>query len=150
MWRVENVSRVEEKKKLISLPSVKQIHSANIFLCRVTNNYTRQIYFFVECICLSSVSTNGHSTNVLTDGTRTNGCPRGGSLPSAQLLPSVFFSGLPSAKLCRVFFASFTECNYFAECFFYSTRQRASLPSARQNALGKHSCTQQTSSFRQW
>ena len=34
--------------------------------------------------------------------TRTNGCPRGGSLPSALLLPSVFFSGLPSAKLCRV------------------------------------------------
>ena len=104
--------KVRREKKLVSLPSVKQIHSANIFLYRVPNNYTRQTYFFAECICLPSVSTNRHSANVLKDGTRTNGCLRGGSLPSAQLLPSVFFSGLPSAKLCRVFFV------FFAEYFF--------------------------------
>ena len=83
MWIVEKVSRPEEKKKLISLPSDNQIHLANIFLYRVPNNYTRQTYFFAECICLPSLSTNGHSANVLTDGTRTNGCPRGRSLPSA-------------------------------------------------------------------
>ena len=69
MWRAEKVLRLEEK--------------TNLFLCRVPNKYTQQTYFFTECICLPSVSTNGHSTNVLTDGTRTNGCPRGGSLPSA-------------------------------------------------------------------
>ena len=72
-----------EEKKLVSLLSAKQIHSANIFLCRVPNNYTRQTYSFAECICLPSVSTNRHSANVLTDGTRTNGYPRDGSLPSA-------------------------------------------------------------------
>ena len=75
--------KVRREKKLVSSPSAKQIHSASIFLCRVPNIYTRQIYFFAECICLPSVSTNGHSANVLTDGTQTNGCPRGGSLPSA-------------------------------------------------------------------
>ena len=35
--------------KHISLPSARQLHSANIFLCRVLDNYTRQTYFFAEC-----------------------------------------------------------------------------------------------------
>ena len=75
--------KVRREKKLVSLSSAKQIHSTNIFLCPVLNNYTRQTYFFAECICLLSVFINEHSTNVLTNGTWTNGCPRGGSLPSA-------------------------------------------------------------------
>ena len=82
------------------------------------NNYTRQTYFFAECfcsfaecICLSSVSTNGHSANVLTDGTRTDECPRGGSLPSV-----FFVCRVPNFAEC--FFAFFAKCNYFAECFF--------------------------------
>jgi len=83
MLRVEKVSRSKEKKiklfiecqivtlgKHISLPSARQLHSGNIFLCRVP--------FFTEC----------------------------------------FLSNLPSVELCRVFFASFAECIYFAECFF--------------------------------
>ena len=76
---------VESKK------SFKVEREKNLFLYRMPNKYIRQTYFFTECqiitldkyICLPSVFTNGHSANVLTDGTRTNGCPRGGSLPSA-------------------------------------------------------------------
>ena len=75
--------KVRREQKLVYLPSAKQIHSANIFLCRMPNNYIRQTYFFIEYNYLLSVFINGHSANVLTDGTRTNGCLRGGSLPSA-------------------------------------------------------------------
>ena len=101
--------KVRREKKLISLPSAKQIHSANIFLCRVPGNYTRQTYFFAERICLPSVSTNGYLVNILTDGTRTNGYPRGGLLPSVYSLPSVLFC--------------------FAECFISCSRQISFLPS---------------------
>jgi len=125
--------KVRREKKLISLSSVKQIYLANIFLCRVPNIYTRQTYLFAECICLPSVFTNGHSVNVLTDGTQTNDCRRGGSLPSAKLY-RVFFAFLPSAIILP--------------SVFLSTRQRSSLPSARYNVLGKQSYTRQTPVFR--
>ena len=44
-----------EKINKIILPSARQIHTANIFLCRVLDNYTRQTYFFAECLSLPSV-----------------------------------------------------------------------------------------------
>ena len=79
-----------------SRKSLKVTREKNEIICRVPSNYTRQTYLFAEClplssvfgafaecICLLSVSTNGHSANLLTDGTQTNGCPRGGSLLSA-------------------------------------------------------------------
>jgi len=41
----------------------------------------------------------------------------------------------------------FAECIYFAECFYYDTRQRSYLMSARKNTLGKGSGTRQRSIF---
>ena len=69
MWRAEKVLRSEEKK--------------TCFFAECQTNTLGKHIFFAACICLPSVSTNGRSANVLTDGTQTNGCPRGGSLPSA-------------------------------------------------------------------
>ena len=83
MWRAEKSFKVRREK--------------NLFLCRVSNKYTRQMYFFTECIFWLSVSTDGHLTNILTDDTRTNGCPHGGSLPSAQALTLGKY-----ALVCRV------------------------------------------------
>ena len=71
-----------------SRKSFKVRREKNEIICRVPSNYTRQTYFFAECpplpsvfgafaecICLPSVFTNGHSTNILTDDTRTDECP---------------------------------------------------------------------------
>ena len=105
-----------------SRKSFKVRREKNLFLCRVPNKYTRQTNFFAECICLSSVSANGHSANVLTDDTWTNVVHVAVLCRVPSFCRVFFFSGLLSAKLYRVFFAFFAECNYFAECFFYSTR----------------------------
>ena len=82
MWRVEKVSRSEEKK--------------NLFICRVQKTLGKFIslssgdkktlskLFFVEC----------HQRTLdklLTAGTLTDGYARGGLLPSISILPSVFF-----------------------------------------------------------
>ena len=90
----KNISNLNMEYHMLYMESRKSFkvrREKNLFLCRVPNKYTRQTHFFAECqiitlgkhISLPSVSTKGHSANVLTDGTRTNGCPRGGSLPSA-------------------------------------------------------------------
>ena len=128
--------KVRREKKLVSLPSAKQIHSTNIFLYRVPNNYTRQTYFFNECICLPSVSTNRHSANALMDGTRTNGCPPGGSLPSFYFCWVFFFLVyrvsnftecflplLPSVIILPSVFLLHSTKNLFAKCPIKYTRQ---------------------------
>ena len=96
--------------------------------CRVLGNYTRQTYFFAEC---QTITLGKHV-----------------SLLSAQFCLVFFFQFAECRTLLSVF-ASFAECNYFAECFFCSTRQRACLPSVRQIALVKTSCTRLTLCFRQ-
>ena len=88
MLRVEKVSRLEEKKmklfaecqivtlgKHISLPSARQLHSANIFLCGV---------FFLVCRMSNFAECFLHR------------------LPSAFILPSVFFAALGKGLVCRV------------------------------------------------
>ena len=69
------------------------------------------------------------------------------SLPSVKkntrqtyFFAEYFFSALDKESVCRV--------QLFCRVFFYSTQQRACLPSARENALGKHKNTRQRAGFR--
>jgi hypothetical protein len=55
-------------------------------------------------------------------------------------LSSVLFLTLGKELLCRVF--------YFTESFLCGTRQKTSLPSARNKTLGKEYSTQQRAKFR--
>ena len=57
------------------------------------------------------------------------------------------YLSLPSAKNSTLGKELFAECIYFAECFYYDTRQRSYLMSARKNTLGKGSGTRQRSIF---
>jgi len=128
MWRVEKVSRSKEKKnylfaeckktfgKIISLPSAKEKHSANLLLCRVPLMDTGKL---------------------LTAGTLTDGCPRDGFLLSVSRLPSVFFLVCRvvffqhSTKrlvcrvplFCRVWFLQHSANNFCTECPIKYTRQ---------------------------
>jgi hypothetical protein len=73
------------------------------------------------------------SANVLTDDTHTNGC----GLCRVPSFCRMFFLVCRVPNFAECFFASFVECNYFAECFYDSTRQIASLSNAQLNALSK-------------
>ena len=82
MLYVESRKSFKVRRKKNYLPSAKQLHSANIFLCRVPDSYIRQTYFFAKCLVLPSVFLH--------------------RLPSAFILLSVFFAGLGKRLVCRV------------------------------------------------
>ena len=84
-----------EKINKIILPSARQIHTANIFLCRVLDNYTRQTYFFAECLSLPSVFFLVCRVSNFAECFLHR-------LPSAFILPSVFFAALGKRLVCRV------------------------------------------------
>ena len=87
--------KVRREKKLVSLSSAKQIHSTNIFLCPVLNNYTRQTYFFAECLVLPSVFFLVYRVSNFAECFLHR-------LLSAFILPSVFFTALDKGLVCRV------------------------------------------------
>ena len=60
-----------------------------------------------------------------------------GALPSVLDLTLGKLTSLPIVFFQHSAKSLFTECNYFAEYFFRSTRHKACLPSIRENALGK-------------
>ena len=67
----------------------------NKIICRVPNSYTRQTYFFAECLVLPSVfflicRMSNFAECFLH------------RLPSAFILLSVFFAGLGKRLVCRV------------------------------------------------
>lgn len=73
-------------------------------ICRVF------MHIFAEWKSLPSVSTEGHSTNILADVHVAR------SLPSASLC-KVFFSLLASAKSCGVFMRVFAKYKYLPSVF---------------------------------
>ena len=94
--------------KIISLPSAKEKHSANLLLRRVPLTDTRQTpngrhtswrmstwQFFAECLCFAECFFL--VCRVFFFSTRQRVC-----LPSAIILPSVFFAALGKELVCRV------------------------------------------------
>ena len=130
----------ERKIKLQTICRVPSDGTRRERLCRVTNTDTQRSLHFAEChLC----STRQRITAVRhPDGRRTAGAcwARDLSLPSARL------PALDKGSVCRVpFFADgqhsakcgHAVCHMFAECPRSGTRQRSSLPSARDLALDK-------------
>ena len=68
----------------------------NKIICRVPNSYTRQTYFFAECLVLPSVFFSSLPNVELC---RVFFLHR---LPSAFILPSVFFEAIDKGLVCRV------------------------------------------------
>ena len=67
----------------------------NKIICRVPNSYTRQTYFFAECLVLPSVFFLVYRVSNFAECFLHR-------LPSAIILPSVFFATLGKWLVCRV------------------------------------------------
>ena len=116
MWRVEKVSRLEEKKmklfaecqvitlgKHISLPSARL---CRVFLARLPSVFVCRVFPLTDTWQTYSWTAHGLMNVHVAVLCR---------VPS---FCRVFFSGLPSAKLCRVFFVFFCRVQLFCWVFF--------------------------------
>jgi len=80
---------VESKK------SFKVRREKNKIICRVPNSYTRQTYFFAECLVLPSVFFLVYRVSNFAECFLHR-------LLSAFILPSIFFTALDKGLVCRV------------------------------------------------
>ena len=102
MWRVEIVSRLEEKK--------------NEIICRVPNNYTRQTYFFTEC---QTITLSKHISLSSAQFCRVFFF----QFAECQTLSSVICLVCQVQLFYRVFFLQHSAKSLFAECLMDYTWQ---------------------------